>query len=380
MSQHQHHSQKSLTRRDFLRLTGLAAAGVLLGSCAPKAAEETAVVAEATSPAAVAPTVSEFPRVAIGQAKEYTLDVIREEVAKLIDLLGGLGDVVKSGDSVAIKTNLTGGVKSAPVPGYTAIESFVTHPLVVQALIEQVQTAGAKEVFVVESVYEWASYSQWGYEEIAEATGAKLIDLNQTDPFDKYDEAPVGEGSFVYPSFIVNKLIRDVEVFMSVSKMKNHYNCGVTHTMKNLMGMIPAVFYTLSPEHNWRSEVHGVEGQTPTRLPRALIDLNRARPIHFGLIDGIMTAEAGEGPWISTMKPVQPGLLFAGKNMVSTDAVATAAMGYDPTTDYPNAPFIRGDNHLKIASELGMGPISLDKIEVVGAAIEDVVYPFTPAW
>ena len=150
--------------------------------------------------------------------------------------------------------------------------------------------------------------------------------------------------------------------------------------MKNLMGMIPAVFYTLSPEHNWRSEVHGVEGQTPTRLPRALIDLNRARPIHFGLIDGIMTAEAGEGPWISTMKPVQPGLLFAGKNMVSTDAVATAAMGYDPTTDYPNAPFIRGDNHLKIASELGMGPISLDKIEVVGAAIEDVVYPFTPAW
>jgi uncharacterized protein (DUF362 family) len=114
-------------------------------------------------------------------------------------------------------------------------------------------------------------------------------------------------------------------------------------------------------------------------LPRTLIDLNKARPINFSLIDGIKTAEAGEGPWIATMTPVEPGVLFAGKNPVSTDAVATAAMGHDPTGDYPDAPYIRGDNHLNLAAEAGMGTNVIDEIEVVGATIEEVLYPFTPS-
>jgi uncharacterized protein (DUF362 family) len=366
---HKCHSQDSsgqqgITRRNFLRLSGVATAGILLASCKSKATEAISGTKQA--------------RVAIGKAKTYERTVVERQLAQMIEQLGGLGDVVKPGDRVAIKVNLTGGTKQQPLPGVSAIESYITHPEVVRALVKQVQAAGAKEIFIVESVYEWASYKEWGFEEVAADTGATLIDLNNPKPYNDFSEVKV-ENSFIYPSFNFNPLLTDVDVYMSVSKMKNHYEQGVTHTIKNAMGLAPLQFYEMKKGDGYRSAIHGPAAETRKRLPGTIIDLNKARPINFSLIDGIKTAEAGEGPWIATMTPVEPGVLFAGKNPVSTDAVATAAMGYDPTTDYPNEPFIRGDNHLNLAAAAGMGTNKIDDIEVVGATIEEVLYPFTPA-
>ena len=111
-------------------------------------------------------------------------------------------------------------------------------------------------------------------------------------------------------------------------------------------------------------------------MPQIITDLNRARPLHFGLIDGIKTTEAGEGPWINGVKTLAPGVLFAGKDVVATDAVATAAMGFDPTAPAMTEPFVRGQNHLNIAYELGLGTNRLEEIEVIGPAIDDVKTKF----
>jgi len=273
---------------------------------------------------------------------------------------------------------LTGGITSGVVPGYSAIESFITHPEVVRALIRMLQVAGAKDISIVEAVYEWESYTAWGYEEIAKEMEVKLVDLNDVKPYEDFTDAKV-DSSFIYPSLKINKILQDVDVFISVSKMKNHYNAGVTHTMKNLYGLVPYRFYTLNNTDRYRSGFHGTPDQTRTRLPRVIIDVNRIRPIHFSLIDGIKTAEAGEGPWIETFTPVQPGVLIAGKNPVATDAVATAVMGHDPTADFPNEPFIRCDNHLNLAAAAGMGTNKLDEIEVLGVSIEKAKYQFTPS-
>jgi uncharacterized protein (DUF362 family) len=174
-------------------------------------------------------------------------------------------------------------------------------------------------------------------------------------------------------------LLKDVDVFMSVSKMKNHYLAGVTHTMKNLYGLVPYRFYRLNPQDTYRSAFHGSEAQQRTRVPRIIVDINRARPIHFSLIDAIKTTEGGEGPWIATINPIQPGLLVAGKNMVATDAVATALMTHDPVGNYPDVPFIRCDNHLNIAAAMGLGSNKLEDIEVVGEEIEKVRVKFSHA-
>ena len=377
MSAHNHSKgpfpyKPGISRRNFLQVAGLAAAGAFLAGCKPKQEE---VITPLISGKGSGKTQA---RVAIAKAKTYDRDLIDRQVSEMLDQLGGMSQVVKSGDTVAIKPNLTGGTSSAKVPGYSPVDSFVTHPEVVRALVKQVKSAGAKEIFIVESVYEWASYKDWGYETIAQDTGAKLIDLNDIKPFDKYDETTVKD-NYIYPSFLFNKILNNIDVFMSVSKMKNHYNAGVTHTIKNNMGLVPYAFYRLNPGDSYRSAIHGQENETRQRLPRVLIDLNRARPVNFSLIDGVMTAEAGEGPWIATFPPIQPGVLFAGINPVSTDAVATAAMGFDPTSDYPNAPFIRGDNHLNLAYSKGLGTNRLDEIEVVGASIDEVRTQFHAA-
>jgi uncharacterized protein (DUF362 family) len=309
----------------------------------------------------------------------YDQAAVAKQVQLLIEQLGGLGDVVKPGDAVAIKPNLTGGVSSAAVPGYSAIESFITHPEVVRALIKQVQAAGAKEIYIVESVYEWASYTDWGYEEIAKDTGAKLIDLNDPKPYADFVDVSVGPDSYIYKSFTLHPLLKDIDVFMSVSKMKNHDSAGVTHSMKNLYGLAPLAHYRLNASDTYRSAFHGSETEMRARLPRIIVDMNRARRINFSLIDGIMTAEGGEGPWIASMKPIQPGLLFAGKNPVATDSVATAVMGHDPQGNYPDSPYFRCDNHIQLAYEMGLGTNRLSEIEVRGASISEVQQHFVPS-
>jgi uncharacterized protein (DUF362 family) len=111
-----------------------------------------------------------------------------------------------------------------------------------------------------------------------------------------------------------------------------------------------------------------------TRLPRIILDLNRARPIYLALIDGIKTSEGGEAPR-GSFNPVQPGVLVAGKNALAMDAAATAVMGFDPTIAPPTLPFIRTENYLNMARELGLGSNLLREIAVVGTLIEKVRYP-----
>lgn len=370
MSEKPRHSRlhPNLSRREFLRLAGLTATGLLVGSCQTQ-----------PTPTEGKPSYATKPQVAIGQVRSYERAAVERQMQVLIDQLGGLSDVVKPGDRVAIKTNLTGGVKSGRLAGISAEESFVTHPEVVRALVKQVQAAGAKEVFIVEAVYEWESYRDWGYEALASDLGVTLIDLNDTKPYTDFLETLVGANNFIYDKFTFNPILTEVDVFMSVSKMKNHYLAGVTHTMKNLYGLVPYRFYRLNKTDEYRSGFHGTEAQTQQRLPRIIVDLNRARPIHFSLVDGIKTTQGGEGPWISSLAPIEPGVLIAGKNPVATDAVATAVMGHDPTGDYPDSPFVRCDNHLNLAASAGLGTNRLEEIEVLGAAIADVMTPFTPA-
>jgi uncharacterized protein (DUF362 family) len=298
----------------------------------------------------------------------------------MLDGLGGLGDVIRPGDRVAIKPNLTGGTRVTPLPGIPAVESFATHPEVVRTLGEALRDAGAGQLYIVEAVYEWESYSAWGYEEVAAALGATLIDLNAPGPYGDFVPAAVGEGWLVYPDYTINPILTEIDVFVSVAKMKCHWSCGITLSMKNQIGLVPVSGYRCAPNDWVRTDLHGCGGEFKTRLPGSVVDLTRTRPIHLALIDGVKTVEAGEGPWVETMVPVQPGVLVAGKNPVATDATSAAVMGFDPAAAYPSAPFLRSDNHLALADAMGLGPHRLEEIQVVGAGIKDVRYDFRPCW
>ena len=87
----------------------------------------------------------------------------------------------------------------------------------------------------------------------------------------------------------------------------------------------------------------------------------------------------GEGPWCGEdkLKVTKPGVLIAGFNPVSTDAVATAVMGYDnPRAARGVKPFQDCDNHLVLAEQAGLGIADLAQIDVRGLPIQKVQYPY----
>jgi uncharacterized protein (DUF362 family) len=120
--------------------------------------------------------------------------------------------------------------------------------------------------------------------------------------------------------------------------------------------------------------------QPTERVPRTIVDICAARPIHLSIIDGITSMSGGEGPWCAGANRLQvttPGVLIVGLNPVSTDAVGTAAMGYEnPRATKGTRPFHFCENHLTLAEQAGLGTADLAKIEVLGTSIQQARYSY----
>jgi len=112
------------------------------------------------------------------------------------------------------------------------------------------------------------------------------------------------------------------------------------------------------------------------RVPHIVADLVKSRPIDLEIVDGIESIAGGEGPWIKGIRRVQPGVLLAGLNPVSTDAVAAAVMGYDPRAARGTAPFQTCENTLLLAERHAVGSADLRKIDVRGVPIAGAMFRY----
>jgi uncharacterized protein (DUF362 family) len=362
-----------MQRRTFLKAMGAASAGLVLAAC--KVQGELSTLAPATALPAAA-------TVAITQAKTYERKLVRQQVQAALEALGGIGDIVRPGASVALKVNLTGGTSCPRVSNAKRIESYWTHPEVVRALGELLRDAGAKQLYIVEGVFSADSFVDAGYAEVAQGLAATFVDLNYPAPYKDYYNAPVGKGWLMYESFKFHPVLDNVDVFVSVPKLKCHFCCGVTVAMKNLIGLGPWHLYCRTLADGSRSAFHvGADGKEDfkPRLPRVVVDLNRARPVHLAVVDGILSMDGGENGYNLGTHLRSPGVILAGKNVVAVDAASTAVMGFDPTADYPDAPFLRADNHLNLAQGLGLGTNHLDEIAIMGTPLDQVRQKFVPA-
>jgi len=182
--------------------------------------------------------------------------------------------------------------------------------------------------------------------------------------------------------------------------MKEHHWFGVTLSIKNCYGMTPLTIYgTNAGVDEPGTDVTGTRVQVshdgdrapsksapqeidPTsprvgdfRIPRIVAEIVSGRPIHLAVVDGIEGIAGGEGPWYPEVRHVSPGVLVAGFNPVSTDAVSMALMGFDPKAKRGTPPFDSCDNFLDFAEYFEIGSRDLSKIEVLGTPIADALYP-----
>lgn len=344
--------------------------------------------------------------VAIARCPSYEPQLLRRKLDEAMDQIGGLKKLVE-GKSVTIKLNLTGGPKAGKLGGREPHETYHVHPNLVAALCAALNDAGAKRMVIVESSYyleppeKWMGEAGWEIRGIKEAGGNRVtfIDTRNRGPFPSYSRLAVPWGGFLYPAFDVCAAYEKTDVFVSLGKMKDHGNAGVTMALKNLFGIAPISLYGGDAPNedsiHYRGPIihfgekkppagvpgeleHGVAvGDWSKRVPRATADMVGCRPIDLAVIDGIFTNRGGEGPWLKGVEPLEPKLIFVGRNAVCTDAVCTAAMGYDPQADHYQFPFM-GENHLKLLASVGLGTIDPGKIEVRGLSIKEAVFPFNP--
>ena len=367
-----------ISRREFLTVAGLTAGAAVIN---PR------VLSAVPAPAG---------RVAVGLCAEYNRQV-SDVLSSMFDQLGGLDKLV-GGKTVAIKLNMTG----PPSDKLNSMPNQMTHwvhPQVIGSLVALLGSAGAQRIRLLESapigakpLEEFMIAAGWQPKDFASAaTRVEFENTNFLGSGKEYARFMVPGGGLMYAGYDLNHSYRDTDVFVSLAKLKEHRTAGVTLSMKNCFGITPCTIYSHeAPEDEpsivplgYREPMHSGSRVPPKsapqpvaqstdpgfRVPRITADLVASRPIHLAVIDGVYTMTGGELPnqernWIH--RPVHPGLLIAGLNCVSTDAVATAIMGFDPMADRGTPPFEKCDSTLHLAEQLGVGSCDLNRIEVVG--------------
>ena len=344
--------------------------------------------------------------VAVAKCASYDED-ISAKLSTMFDQLGGLEPIVKN-KTVTLKLNLTGN-PAHRFQGKPLGVTHYTHPRVVLATAHLMGRAGARRIRFVESAWaasgpleEYILDSGWNLRQLQNAApGIEFENTNALGKGKRYSRFKVPGGGYIFPAYDLNHAFEDTDVFVSMAKLKNHETCGVTLSLKNCFGNTPASIYgddagedapnetpgkgrlhvchygKRQPAKSAPQEIDPHSSREPGyRVPRITADLAAARPIDLAIIEGVESIAGGEGPWIKGLRLVQPGVMIAGTNPVTTDAVATAVMGYNPQASRGEPPFRTCDNTMRLAERLGIGTTDLKRIEVLGVPVAKAAYRF----
>ncbi|MCF7853795.1 MAG: DUF362 domain-containing protein [Candidatus Pacebacteria bacterium] len=234
--------------------------------------------------------------------------------------------IIRSGDRVLIKPNWNG-------CSIAASTKLVT----VLAACRWACSQGAGEVIVGEGPVPVgrpridAYLAEMGALEALSRVGARFV------LFDDDEHVIVANRDDLPREIGIAKLALTCDVLINIPMLKVHSCCLTTLCVKNLKGC-------LRPADKMAFHRIGL-------LP-AVVAMNRLIPAHINLVDAMdaMEGNHNNGPLVPL------GVYIAGRDRVATDAVASAAIGFESGT----VPL------LKMAANAGLGECDLDKIDIAG--------------
>jgi len=270
------------------------------------------------------------------RSQERVLRVVREAV----DLLGGIKQFVKTGDTVLLKPNLT--------VFYGAEEGCTTDPLVVGALVRLAKEAGAERVIVGESSGEFFDSIQCmkitGVAAVAEREGAEMVDLGS-------DSTPSRDVKLASGKIVPRPApLLDADVIINVPKAKTHHYEPVSGALKNWMGTC---------NQNWRQIHHGDDDSI-----KRFVEIMAHRKPDLNVVDALIAGE-GDGPIAN--QPHWCGCILASTDPVAIDVSMARLLSQE-----------KSKISFKYAAEAekqGLG--TQTNIEYVGRQIDEVKIP---AW
>ena len=285
------------------------------------------------------------PCVAVVKCESYDEALVHEKVCEAINLIGGIERFVKPGDRVLLKINLL----SASSPD----KAVTTHPSVVKAMVREVLKAGGKPIIgdspggPFNKIMLDNSYEKSGMTEVARETGAAL-NYNTG-----WHEASYPGGLLLKRLDLID-LLDEVDVVITLPKLKTHTFTGFTGATKILFGVVPGL---TKPTYHMRfSDVD--------LFSDMLLDILGYVKPSFALMDAVVGIE-GDGPGVSG-SPKKAGVILASADSIALDVVATSIIGMEPT----DCSVIRRAVHHRLSSG------KLSDVEVLGEKIENVKTKF----
>ncbi len=287
------------------------------------------------------------------EAKADDKDIM-QAVNHALDLIGGYAKIFSNRRKILIKPN----IGTDRVELHQGRQIYLTEPIIVESIVRMVRECSKSEIIIGDiPLCKDANelFNRLGYNLIAEKYGnVRIVNFNEY-PY----ELIAVDNPAIFTHYTLSKEICDIDITVSIAKMKAHHTQGATLCLKNLFGLTPTSVYGAP-----RLYLHDLL----IRLPRVLVDLCNIVKPELCIVDGLVSANQFE--WDG--ETIETNLIMAGYNAVAIDTIGMIIMGLDPKSDYPDYPFFYHNNPLNIASEFGLGDNCVENIHVFGEKIDDV--------
>ncbi|MBD3285561.1 DUF362 domain-containing protein [candidate division WOR-3 bacterium] len=262
-------------------------------------------------------------KVILKRIKKYDIGEIRDFTRKAISILG-----IKPKPRAFLKPNMVMGPRYA--------EHAYTHPEFLRGVIRGLSSVGVRHKTIFEDcgliVPLRFVYRRSGYNRLCRKERVRFFNLAEA-VHDVKVTIPGGQvhGRLPLPSEL---LVDGLRVYLP--KLKVHSQTDITCACKLMIGII---------KRSIRLHRHHYD------LGEKIVDSVAAYPPDLILVDAINVGINGVG----CPDPVDVGVVIAARNPVAADAVSAWLLGFAPEKI----------EHLALASQRGLGPVDLSKIEII---------------
>ena len=239
-------------------------------------------------------------KVAITECKRYDSKELREAI---LETIANSDFPTLQGKTVLLKTNILS--DSSPDKHITTNPSFVKELAII------CKERGASTVYIGDSpALPGHSFKGEGCRiaEVCRETESQWADFSKNT---------VSKHIWQNIEVPIAAIVFDVDVVITVPKMKTHQLMYTTGAVKNMFGIIPGL--NKSPMH--------LKARSPENFAKFLLSLYDARTPDYAIMDGIIAME-GAGPANGT--PRQVGYIIGSKCGIAVDFAQATIMGYDP--------------------------------------------------
>jgi uncharacterized protein (DUF362 family) len=222
----------------------------------------------------------------------------------------------------------------------------VTNVAVIESLVKIIiEYNDALTIKIVESdsqsKYVNDAFEKFGYTSMVESMVNRGYDVQLINLSNSTMQEYRYQGRYFKNPKLPIELTED-HYYISVAVPKTHYLTQITGSLKNQFGLLP---------RKDQAAYH-------PNIDDVIVDINSIVRPNLCIFDARVGVERWNGPKTHPM-----GLFVIGNNVVSTDAIMSHIMGFDP----------KSINHIRLANESGLG--GLDP-EVIGENPDDVVVKF----